>query len=76
MKQQYLNQATVQAFIEWLSERLTSNEFKHHYRNRRTGTTWQCSSLTDAYHQYCWPHSAFGSAAAGYTAQSNATQSP
>ena len=55
-KEQFLNRAAVQSFIDWLSLRLDDNgSFKHHYILKRPrGVLWECDSIYSAYENYQW----------------------
>ncbi|OPL12264.1 MAG: hypothetical protein AVO34_07645 [Firmicutes bacterium ML8_F2] len=54
-KDEYLSKNEVGSFIEWLIPRLDQeNLFQHSYVDRRSGITWQCNSVYDAYKKYRW----------------------
>ena len=64
-RQTYLTLSHVPEFIHWLATELdTESRFKHQYVNRKTNQKWSCSSLYDAFEQYCWNHP--GSARLGF----------
>lgn len=55
-KEQFLNRAAVQSFIDWISLRLDDKgSFKHHYILKRPrGVLWECDSIYSAYENYQW----------------------
>ncbi|MEE4243978.1 MAG: hypothetical protein V2I33_01125 [Kangiellaceae bacterium] len=60
-KDQYLRNAEVASFIDWLVHRLdTPNSFKHSWvslikmGSLEKGGIWECDSLYSAYEQYVW----------------------
>ncbi|AQZ33447.1 hypothetical protein BHQ29_09200 [Pseudomonas sp. LPH1] len=55
-KSTYLQTPAVANFVKWMSENLDGDTFAHQYTNRRSGCSWRCDSLYDAYAQYHWPH--------------------
>lgn len=67
-KEQFLNRAAVQSFIDWISLRLDDKgSFNHHYILKRPrGVLWDCDSIYSAYENYQWsfnckcPLSGFG----------------
>ncbi len=51
----YLGHECVQPFIEWLRRRVGDDEtFVHGYRMLKPDCDWRCSSLWEAYTNYCW----------------------
>jgi hypothetical protein len=54
-KGQYLKSDDVNSFVKWLLPRLDIEDFyKHRYIDRRSGQTWTCNSIYNAYEQYLW----------------------
>lgn len=71
-KQQYLDNSTVQDFVNYLAINLNDSEkFKHAYINRRSHKQVIYKGLADALAQYVWPHLETMGAPAGQTLQSN-----
>ena len=54
-RDEYLENDDVSSFIKWLLPRLDmEGSFKHRYVDRRSGQTWGCNSVYNAYEQYRW----------------------
>ena len=54
-KDQFLQDKSVQRFVEWMIPKVDNrNGFIHQYRNRKSRTDWSCDSVFDAYINYGW----------------------
>lgn len=56
-KQEFLAKSEVRDFIAFLKLKIeTDNSFLHSYKLKKPKNgLWKCTSLYDAYKQYCWP---------------------
>ena len=55
---EYLNNRDVKDFMQWLKPRLDGDvPFIHQYLDRRSGQSWECVSIYDAFRKYHWPFS-------------------
>lgn len=67
-RDEYLKNDDVSIFTKWLLPRLDMDgSLKHSYIDRRSGKTWACNSIYNAYEQYRWNFS--------YSDENNAFQS-
>lgn len=54
-KDNYLNNATVLHFTEWIAPKISqSDNFIHHYIIARNNQQWNCNSIYNAYELYNW----------------------
>jgi len=51
---EFLRNANVRNFINWMAARLDTGTFAHTWINRRTRLRWACASLYDAFQNYRW----------------------
>lgn len=50
----YLENEDVRMYVAWLAANLDNDTFRHQYVFRKTGKSWSCSSLGDAFIAYQW----------------------